>query len=289
MLAHIQRGKHGTSSDNNRKPPPQKFYHGSTKLPTLHAITQQDVGANTDLKQLIIALRKREEAKKRQKEKVKATRKSQLDDFVLSMFLSIYDIDNREMQNLLQIAKTKYDEKVRRNSLTPAPPSVAVKVKPERVKTECPDADVLDVATLPSGRRKIKFKYLVNRVYGDYSIVLVPVHSVPAEEVHNATPEIIIDPKLIPALHDMSSPEMDDREHRRGLTVHSNMKVLNAVNPRPWDPESVQPPPMKRRKLNGHRGMKELKENHIILAQSNGSGIGRTIGHMSRYRLRRIY
>lgn len=250
-----------------------------------------------DLKQQIIGLRKREEAKKRQKEKVKQTRKSQLDDFVLSMFLSIYDIDNREMRNLLQIAKGKYNEKVRRNSLTPAPPVKEIKKMVKTMKSErgqiedipAADPDELDMATLPSGRRKIKFKYLMNRVYGDYSIVLVPVHSVPADEVHNATPEIIIDPKLIPALQ-TSSPELEsDHPTARGFSVHSNnMRIMNTVNHQPWDPDGAVtlPPPIKRQKMNeGQRDMKELKDNNIILAQSNGTGIGRAIGHMSRYRI----
>ena len=87
LLAHIQRGKHGTSSDNNRKPPKSKFYHGSTKLPTLHAISQQDINNSPDLKELIIGLRKREESKKAQKEKTKSKRKNELDDFVLSFNL----------------------------------------------------------------------------------------------------------------------------------------------------------------------------------------------------------
>eukprot|EP01083_Nonionella_stella_P005754 16601_1 len=158
LLAHIQRGKHGTSSDNNRKPPPLKLYHGSLKLPTLHAISKQDVMAAPDLQQLIVALRKREEMKKKQKEKVKQKRKAQLDDFVLSMFLSIYDIDNHEMKNLLKIARSKYKEKVHKKEER----MVETEEEEEEEEETIIDTEYLKIDSLPTGKKvNIKFKYLV--------------------------------------------------------------------------------------------------------------------------------
>ena len=61
LLAHIQRGK---------------LYDGASNLLRHHAA---GVAANQDLKKQIMALRKRKEAKERQKEKVRATRKRQFD------------------------------------------------------------------------------------------------------------------------------------------------------------------------------------------------------------------
>ena len=270
LLAHIQRGKHGVSSDNNRKPPPQKFYHGSTKLPTLHAISKEDIAAAPNLKNLIISLRKREEMKKRQKLKTAQKRKNQIDDFVLSMFLSIYDIDNYEMKNLLKIAKQKYEQKRVKKEETEEKKSQIDTNENENdeEEEECDDdnnnlqqmdvddddnelieEDAVDsFDALPNGKRvSIKFKYLVNRVYGDYSIVLVPIGSVPQDEIHESTPEIVIDPQLIPQLQSDAKQKDDEQQ-------------------------SPIPPPNKKQKLN------EFESNHIILPAK-----GRAIGQLPRY------
>jgi len=63
LLAHIGRGKHGATSDNNRKPPAEKFYNGCCTLPTLHRITLEDIENDSELKEQIDELRKKEETK----------------------------------------------------------------------------------------------------------------------------------------------------------------------------------------------------------------------------------
>lgn len=296
LLAHIQRGKHGTSSDNNRKPPTSKFYHGSTKLPTLHAISKQDIDNSPDLKNLIIALRKREETKKLQKEKVKQKRKNQLDDFVLSMFLSIYEVDNYEMKNLLNIASEKFNQKILMNQAKERQQKddekkCQIEVDEEMDKNDNnnnnqnnnnnknPENNYLKMDSLPNAKKShIKYKYLVNRVYGDYSIVLVPVNSVPSDEIFEATPEIIIDPNNIPALQ---SPNTVDNSS----DGKSNEEILNSINPNPWKGKGrIQPPPSKRRKLNNpHNKINSLEDNNIVLAKGNGLKNGRVIGHMPRF------
>ena len=252
LLAHIQRGKHGTSSDNNRKPPKSKFYHGSTKLPTLHAISQQDINNSPDLKELIIGLRKREETKKAQKEKTKLKRKNQLDDFVLSMFLSIYDIENNELYKLIKVAKDKYEIKKKQPRSKPLS-NITTTITPNITPNITPiTTNIMD--TLPKSRKaNIKFKYLVNRVYGDYSIVLVPVGSVSSNEIYENTPEIVIDPKLIPALS------------------NNNNDILNEINENPFKPNGkIKPPKLKKRKLlnNGNLNDRDLKDNNIVLAKN---------------------
>ena len=116
---------------------------------------------------------------------------------------------------------------------------------------------------------------MVNRVYGDYSIVLVPVGSVPQDEIYENTPEIVIDPKLIPALNDYGNGDDED--------------TLNQINENPFTPNGfIKPPPRKRRKLNDNTindDIQDFKDNNIVLATaSNGlTTKRRTIGHVPRY------
>eukprot|EP01083_Nonionella_stella_P003273 9324_1 len=169
------------------------------------------------------------------------------------------------MKNLLKIARSKYKEKVHKKEER----TMETEEEEEEEEETIIDSEYLKIDSLPTGKKvNIKFKYLVNRVYGDYSIVLVPVNSVPPQEIYEETPEIVIDPKLIPALNRTQeiyeeTPEIViDPKLIPALNRTQRMAIDDVLNEIEYD-RSASPPAKKQRlNNNGQIHMPRKRQYH---------------------------
>lgn len=137
-------------SDNNRPPPKHKFYNGQKQLPLLVRVTKEDIESDPELKQKIEQLREREETRKYIQRKNAKQRKSNVDEIALSIVLAVYDLDSDGMKQLLSITKKKHEMRGSANRIT-------------------------EEHTSDNAKNKTKKRNKgINRVYGEYSIVLAP-------------------------------------------------------------------------------------------------------------------